>query len=576
MKKAPEKLGSFAATAICANDILSSVLYVAGFAVTIAGVFAPLVLLTIGGVLFLYKGVYREVVEALPVNGGSYNALLNGTSKSIAATAAVLTILSYIATTVISGKTAVAYLHTIIPVPIIATTILILGIFAALIIGGVKNSSKVAMIIFTLHIGTLIAFVILGFRYMFTHSLQWTLNVHYTAELIQAQSLPVVFFLGFAASLLGVSGFESSADFIEQQRPRVFNKTLRNMLIGVVIFNPLVALLALNIDTLPAANAYKDFLLAHEAQIIGGSVFQIIVVLDSFLVLCGAVLASFVGVSGLVSRLAVDECVPIRLAKKNKHGSFTAIALVFFLLCTSILLSTRGNLVSLAGVYAISFLSVMSMFAMANIILKVTRPELKRTYHFPTAGVVAAFVFTAVGVVGTIVLDVHNVVYFLFYFLPMFIIVMGYVYRQYLMAGLVSVTQSNRRLHQLAQRLFRSVVRGRYVVCIRGSQRLFTTLRYIHNNEAGRRVTIVHCRDRAGDNRLGWKALQALVPALAQAGVYPQLQLELVEEVGEFGPAMVDYLAKKYRVPHNRIFIGSIHSSHHFDYADLGGVRIIA
>src|SRR5258707_13615379 len=100
--KSSSKLGQWAATAICGNDILSSALYVSGIAIIFAGIYAPLVLLFIAFVLFLYKFVYTEVVEALPINGGAYNCLLNGTSKTVAAIAGITTFLSYIATSVIS------------------------------------------------------------------------------------------------------------------------------------------------------------------------------------------------------------------------------------------------------------------------------------------------------------------------------------------------------------------------------------------------------------------------------------------------------------------------------------------
>ena len=62
-----KKLNQFLATAICGNDILSSALYVSGIAALFAGVYAPIVLLMIVVVLFLYKSVYTEVVEALPI-----------------------------------------------------------------------------------------------------------------------------------------------------------------------------------------------------------------------------------------------------------------------------------------------------------------------------------------------------------------------------------------------------------------------------------------------------------------------------------------------------------------------------
>ena len=103
------KLNQLFATAICGNDILSSVLYVSGIAILFAGIYAPIVLLIVVGILYLYKFVYTEVVEALPVNGGAYNCLLNATSKKFAAVAGVMTILSYTATAVISAKVGVEY-----------------------------------------------------------------------------------------------------------------------------------------------------------------------------------------------------------------------------------------------------------------------------------------------------------------------------------------------------------------------------------------------------------------------------------------------------------------------------------
>jgi Pyruvate/2-oxoacid:ferredoxin oxidoreductase gamma subunit len=42
-------------------------------------------------------------------------------------------------------------------------------------------------------------------------------------------SITNAIFLGFAASMLGVSGFESLANFVEEQQKGVFPKTLRNM-----------------------------------------------------------------------------------------------------------------------------------------------------------------------------------------------------------------------------------------------------------------------------------------------------------------------------------------------------------
>lgn len=49
-EKKDERLGAWAATAICGNDITSSCLYVSGIAIVYAGALAPLALLLAAGV----------------------------------------------------------------------------------------------------------------------------------------------------------------------------------------------------------------------------------------------------------------------------------------------------------------------------------------------------------------------------------------------------------------------------------------------------------------------------------------------------------------------------------------------
>jgi hypothetical protein len=43
---------------------------------------------------------------------------------------------------------------------------------------------------------------------------------------VKSGSLVTALFLGFSAAMLGISGFESSANFVEEQQPGVFPKTL--------------------------------------------------------------------------------------------------------------------------------------------------------------------------------------------------------------------------------------------------------------------------------------------------------------------------------------------------------------
>lgn len=229
----PHKLGELAATAICGNDISSSVLYVSALAIAASGQYAWVALLIVAGVLYLFRSIYGEVVGALPLNGGAYNALLNTTSKSMASLAATLTMLSYIATAVISAAAAMHYLHVIVPtLPVMLATIVLLALFLGITVLGIGESSVVAQIIFIFH---LVSLVLLTGAILFFVSQQglevFSANNKYPSE---HGSILMAIFWGFCAAMLGISGFESSANFVEEQERGVFPKTLRNMWIWSV------------------------------------------------------------------------------------------------------------------------------------------------------------------------------------------------------------------------------------------------------------------------------------------------------------------------------------------------------
>jgi amino acid transporter len=568
-------LNQWLATGICGNDITSSCLYVSAIAAVYAGVLAPVVLLLVIGVLYLYKKVYTEVVEALPLNGGTYNCLLNSTSKFAAALAACMTILSYIATAVISAKTAAEYLHSVFPsFGAIEGTILILGIFATLAIIGITESAVVALTIFIFHMTILTLFCVLGFIKLPTdfHILKANLST-----LPAGKDLLIAVSLGFSAALLGISGFESSANFVEEQDVGVFRKTLRNMLIAVAIFNPLTSILSLNLMPLAEIVGHKDYLLSEMAQMIGGQTFKLIIVLDATAVLSGAVLTSFVGITGLVHRMALDQCLPQFLLKKNRRGTSHRIIIAFFLLCSSILLVTKGSLLSLAGVYTISFLGVMTLFGLGDILLKTRRKELKRTYRAGWGTVIFAITATSLGLVGNIFIDYKNLLYFLQYFVPtIFLVVIMYlripilktmlqVLNNFMTKFLVWRTQI---IDQIT-----AITEQRLVLFARGGDlgRLHVAFDYIMKNESSRSLVLFHLYANPGHSEE--EVIKHSLKTMEE--IFPALKVKLVAREGKFGPEIINAVSEEFGVPTNNIFVGAPEEKHAFSVQDLGGVRVI-
>jgi amino acid transporter len=530
------RLGPWYSTAICGNDITSSCLYVSAIATVYAYALSPVALLIVAGILFLYRKVYTEVVEALPLNGGAYNCLLNSTRKFTAAIAACLTLLSYLATAVISAKTATTYLDNLLPfLPVLETTAVVLVIFAALNILGITESARVALVIFTIHLISLTILLLLSLPIILKSSQVWMQNWH---MLVTEVNWPRALFLGVSAAMLGVSGFESSANFVEQQEPGVFRLTLRNMWLAVTIFNPLIALMALGLMPVAQITRYQDDLLSQAGLLVGGQFLHNLVVVDAFLVLSGAVLTSYVGITGLVYRMTLDQCFPPFFLKRNRRGTHHRIILSFMILCISILYLTQGKLLSLAGVYTISFLGVMTLFGIGNILLKVNRPELKRTYRASWITVLLGVLATTLGIVGNAIIDYRFLLYFSLYFIPAVLLV-GLMYARIpIYKGvLLLINEAFERLF-----LWRSTVIDkimaitniRMVLFVRGGSlnRLAKAFDYIAQNESSQKITVVHLYtifDQEAEDLIK-KSLKIIEE------LHPDLKINFLSREGQFGP----------------------------------------
>ncbi|MDF0717206.1 amino acid permease [Muricauda sp. 334s03] len=573
------KLNQLAATAISGNDISSSCLYVSALAIIYSGQYAWIALLMVGVVLFLFRKIYGEVVGALPLNGGAYNALLNTTSKSMASLAATLTLLSYMATAVISANEAMHYAHTLLGnLPIILTTIVLLAIFMGLTIMGITESSKVAITIFLFHLFSLI--LLSAFVGIYLMNTGWDVFTDNFGLPVKGGSVTTALFFGFSAAMLGISGFESSANFVEQQQQGVFPKTLRNMWVVVTIFNPLMAFLALASIPMSSIEQNQEALLSFMGNISGGSWLSILISIDAALVLSGAVLTSFIGVNGLVERMTLDRVLPPFLLKKNKRGSSYRISIVFFLLCVSILLITKGELGALAGVYTIAFLSVMVLFGLGNILLKVRRKSLPRPEKSRWPLLLLAIAAVLVAIVGNALLNPAYLGVFFEYFIPTMLLVLIMLNRTLLLKVILQIIKyilnpiqqflkhSNRRILRVINRINSQ----EFVYFTKGDNvaNLNKVMLYIQKNEHTKKLKIVSALDKEA------KISPRLISDIEVLDrEYPDIEIEFIELQEEFGPELIHKLSKDWNIPVNFMFIGS--PGDHFPYRveELGGVRLI-
>ena len=579
------KLKELPATAICGNDISSSVLYVSALSIIYAGQYAWITLLIVAFVLFLFRKIYGEVVGALPLNGGAYNALLNTTSKSTASFAATLTILSYMATSVISANEAMHYLHHIIPsLNVIIATIAVLVLFASLTILGLKESAGVAIGIFLFHLTSMLILAgAIGFYLIKNGLSQFIENWHHP---VMGGNVWMAIFFGFSASMLGISGFESSANFVEEQEKGVFPKTLRNMWIVVSILNPLMAFFALSLVPIDEVRTqYSNTLLSHMADLSAGEWLAMIVSIDAVLVLSGAVLTSFVGVSGLLERMTLDRILPPYFLKKNKKGSSYRIIIAFLLLGISILLITRGRVTTLAGVYTISFLSVMALFVIGNIYLKLRRSRLPRPERAGWISLLIALTAVTIAITGNILMkpedgNPSNFMVFLEYFIPTLTFVYIMLNRTVLLKALIGVIhyiadpllRTIQKMNLKIQRTIDKINSQEFVFFSKGDNlaNLNKVMLYVLRNEQTRKIKVVTVLKEGEEIP---ESLKRDIEFLDRA--YPEIDIELVKVTGTFGPELIQELSKKWNILPNFMFIGSPSDKFPYNIDELGGVRLI-
>ena len=336
--------------------------------------------------------------------------------------------------------------------------------------------------------------------------------------------------------------------------------------------------MALSILPITAINEHQESLLSFIGVTAGGNWLGYIISIDAVLVLGGAVLTSFVGVTGLAERIALDRILPNFLLKKNSRGVSYRIVIGFFLLCVSILFVTNGNLANLAGVYTFSFLAVMALFGLGNLLLKAKRKRLPRPEKAHVFSVVVAIVFVVAAFIGNMELNMSSFYVFIKYLIPAMLLILIMLNRVQLIRWIIysighlykplgKAILSNVRLHRALVKFSSQEL----VFFTRGDNVaiLNRVMIYVEENEVTKKLKIVHLFNKHSNNEY----LKRDVEVLDRA--YPDIDIDFVEIEGRFGPDIIETLSKRWDIPKNFMFIGSPGDSFPYQVSELGGVRLI-
>jgi amino acid transporter len=418
-----------------------------------AGKLAPVIQLLIAIVLYCFRYIYEQAVTAIPLNGGSYNILLNTTSKRTAVIAATFGIITYLATGVASGTTAISYLNTQVSIddddggdiPVVFGTICLFFVVAILPCIGIKESGKIALIIFIFHVLTLSILAFYSMIYAFQHPEILTQNILHTkfpdidviatgtddttdtgGSIILHGTFFTALFFGYSTAMLGTrttSSFETCAQFIEQQKTGVFQKTLRNLWLFSIFCDFCFSFLTLAVLPLEGPEgiyANQKIVLAKMAvEVTSGNWLKALVCVDAFSVLVGSVLASYIGIIGLGRRLAFDRILPFFLTIENpfRQTNHCIIFLFFFIQSSLVfLVFTVKNNEFGTGISrfftGFSSLSVMFFFAFGCLLLKVKRNHQPVSWEKCLFGILMVFC----GLLGNFIEKTDSFTYFVVFF----------------------------------------------------------------------------------------------------------------------------------------------------------------
>lgn len=352
------------------------------------------------------------------------------------------------------------------------------------------------------------------------------------------------------------------------------------MWLAVSIINPLMAFAIVAVIPIATVGDHQESLLSFMGNQTGGKWLSTFISIDAVMVLSGAVLTSYVGVTGLMKRMTLDRILPQLLIKENKNGSSPRILILFFLLCISVLSITKGELGPLAGVYTISFLLVMAYFGVGNFLLKIKRQKLPRPETAKTYLVAVAVLAIIVAIYGNISIHPEYLVVFLNYFVPSIIIISLLLNRKVVLQYFLLVLKSfmdnfynqvkkgeiyiTNKIHTLTHQEFVYFSKGDDIAGLN------KVIQYVQENEITSKlkiVTVVNESVKISEDFM--RDFDALDRA------YPEIDLFFEQIVGTFNPDLINELSKKWKIPTNFMFISSPSNKFSYRLSELNGVRLI-
>ena len=370
----------YIAAGIVGADIGTSVFYSTGILFPMVGYMAPVFILGVCLMMWLFKSTYQEGLAMSPYNGGAYVMILRTLGRQIAVPVGALTCVSYLATAAVSALSGAFYMFSLFPQRPDTMTIVLVAMAPIVIFGflnarGIKEPAKIVTAIAGFHFFLLIIMCLWSLVYLLFHPISLSQFVDvFTAPKIS----PHLFVYGFAAAFLGITGFEATAQIVEQLAPPV-NRTVHLVYKAIVVLvsltAPLISFFCLAILSETEIAQHKESLLSGLGYALGGKFLMNIVVFDATLTLFAAVNTAFVGFIGLATTMAKQGNLPQIVLKQMDHRypsiqGYPIAALSFAFIACMMAATVAGQVERVAEVYGMAFIAVMISFCLGVVVMR--------------------------------------------------------------------------------------------------------------------------------------------------------------------------------------------------------------
>jgi nucleotide-binding universal stress UspA family protein len=398
------------AAAIVLSDLASSAYYAGGDAEKVIGKSAAWFILAVMLFSYAVRALYIES-SAMFVRGGVYRVVKEAMGSTLAKFSVSALLFDYVLTGPISAVSAGQYLAgfmedigTYLHHPIRFNENYFSAVFAILVVvyfwwknvQGIHESSEKAlqiMIVTTVMVVMLLLWCTIT---VFKVGVHWPPNPFHPGVIpLNKDSLGwlngtffshltlVIMFVGFGHSVLAMSGEETLAQVnreIEHPKLKNLEKTGLVIFIYSLLFTSLVSFFAyMIIPDHIRPNFFANLIGGIAMYLVGPMPLKLLfhgfVVLVGVLILAGAQNTSIVGANGVLNRVAEDGVLTEWFQKpQHKYGTtFRIINLIVGLQLLTIILS-RGDVYSLAALYAFGVIWSFTMKSLAVLVLRFTEP----------------------------------------------------------------------------------------------------------------------------------------------------------------------------------------------------------